>query len=601
MEHSQTRPGGVGSTDLEEGARAHDAARDPATRRQIVMCLDGTSNTLTGRQRDTNVLRIFEQIARTADPNQRLYYDPGVGSPDALPITGPGDWLARKWERTAGLAYGRGVYDNVGQAYRFLMREWRPGCEIFLFGFSRGAFTARCVSGMVNLFGVLRPEHDSLMETLMRVYFAPVGGQMMLEDESWRQKTAQVFLGVELEPGSAHSREQIAEQVQQTFSRGERARAPVHFVGVWDTVASVGLPGLSVQISSRATITGKNILHVRHALALDEHRLPFAPRLYTQDNFGDPNQPQSLRQLWFRGVHGDSGGGYAPAQSGLSDAALRWMVDEALGCGLRVRPETAPLAESWVHDPLHTVAWWALAGLTVRDTTCGATVTPVEHASVRAAPPVGSVWQLRRSVASLVLALLGSLIALILQGNLLQGRGWSIELSWQGLALALRAASDFAMTQWQMVYRVPLGAWREAWALPADAQVGIAMLVDVVFIASYGYILARLLSWAFTHCAGYRFGGQARPRWRWLGLALPVLVLGDVAENLLTVLALDLTEPMAAWRGVVLWGAGLGSLTKWAGAIGCAILLGLGIVQRGNPPWQTPKKTGAVRTPSPPR
>jgi hypothetical protein len=214
---------------------------------------------------------------------------------------------------------------------------------------------------------------------------------------------------------------------------------------------------------------------------------------------------------------------------------------------------------------------------------------------------VGSVWQLRRSVVSLVLALLGSLIALILQGNLLQGRGWSLELSWQGAALALRAASDFALTQLQMLYRVPLGTWRDAWPVPEDAQVGSAMLVDLVVIASCGYILARLLSWAFTRSAGYRFGGQALPRWRWLGLALPVFVFGDIGENLLTVLALDLTEPMAAWRGLVLWGAGLGALAKWAGAIGCAGLLGLGMVQRGNPPWQTSKSQGADRGSAPPR
>ena len=361
--------------------RAH-----PAPARQIVLCLDGTSNTLTGRQRDTNVLRLFEHLAQQPDARRLLYYDAGVGSPDALPTTGPLDWLSRKWQRAAGLAYGRGIYENVGQAYAFLMARWQPGDEIFLFGFSRGAFTARCVAGMVNLFGVLRPEHEPLLDLLMRVYFSPVDGRMQLEV---RQKGAQALLGLEREPNTERTRQRVADQVRQSFTTPEGGEAWVHFVGVWDTVASVGLPGLSVRISSRATVSDKRVRHARQALALDEHRMPFRPRLYTEPDFGAAGEARSLQQRWFRGAHGDVGGGYAPADSGLPDEALAWMVDEARACGLRSAAWTAASrASALMHDPLHTVPWWALAGMAVRRAE-GQAHASVSHAGAAA----GSVWQ----------------------------------------------------------------------------------------------------------------------------------------------------------------------------------------------------------------
>ena len=80
--------------------------------RQLVICCDGTNNTVTGRERDTNVLRLYEHIRARADARQLLYYDPGVGSPDALPPTSPVDWVSRKWERVSGLAVGRGAFET---------------------------------------------------------------------------------------------------------------------------------------------------------------------------------------------------------------------------------------------------------------------------------------------------------------------------------------------------------------------------------------------------------------------------------------------------------------------------------------------------------
>jgi uncharacterized protein (DUF2235 family) len=151
---------------------AQNDVNEPAGRpRQIILGCDGTNNTLTGGVYDTNVLKMISQLA-PADANRILYYDPGVGSPDQLPPLGVWNDVRRKLERLAGLANGRGIYENIAEAYLFLVDNYRKGDEIYIFGFSRGAFTARSVSGMVKLFGIIRPDSKSLILTLIRVYFS---------------------------------------------------------------------------------------------------------------------------------------------------------------------------------------------------------------------------------------------------------------------------------------------------------------------------------------------------------------------------------------------------------------------------------------------
>jgi uncharacterized protein (DUF2235 family) len=550
----------------------------PSQARQLVLFLDGTSNTLTGRQRDTNVLRLFEHLAENDDPLQQqlLYYDPGVGSPDALPITGPADWLGRKWERISGLAYGRGIFDNVMQAYAWLMRHWTPGCEVYLFGFSRGAFTARSVAGMVNLFGIVRPEHASLLPTLARVYFSSSEGPIRVGGVPLRQKAAQVTLGLEMEEGTTRTRAAIAEQIRQSFARGQRAQAGVHFIGVWDTVESVGLPGLSLHITSSPSIRGKRMRHVRHALALDEHRKPFEPRLYSENNFGTAADGQSLRQLWFRGVHGDIGGGYALEDSALPQLALAWMADQAWRCGLRCAPLPGLPAKVLAHDPVRTVPWWSWTGMGVRDGFDDGRVQPVEHHSVARLGAPASVWQQRRSLMAVVLALLGAAL------------GWWLQSLWIVVAGAGAGAggdpawrpTSFALQQLAMLWQVPLGTWRVHWQPFAGTPVARVMLADCLFAASYGYLLACAGSWAFTRMAGWRRGRSARPAWAWLGLALPVLVFADLGENLLTALVLKPGGEMPSWHGVLLWLAGAAGAAKFAAGALVGVLLLAALLRR---------------------
>ena len=263
--------------------------------RNLVLFCDGTNNTLTGGIEDTNVLKLFGYL-RSQQPTieSLLYYDPGVGSPDAAPPTGLIDLIKRRWARIAGLASGQGVYDNIGEGYRFLMRhvDERIDDRIFCFGFSRGAFTARAIVGMVNLFGILRPEHEELIPTLVRIYFSQPPIEEQAEGRKhWRRWLARFVHRGFARPGqegargaqggeeaTAASRNRLAEQVRRNFARP----ADVFWVGVWDTVESVGLPPFGSR-DNPATATfadKKHMLHVRHALAFDEHRLTFLPRVY---------------------------------------------------------------------------------------------------------------------------------------------------------------------------------------------------------------------------------------------------------------------------------------------------------------------------------
>jgi uncharacterized protein (DUF2235 family) len=347
----------------------------PAGNKQIIICCDGTNNTLTANEHDTNVLKIYAHLAGQQRPEQLLYYDPGVGAPDALPPMTVGDWLRNKIKRLWSLASGRGIYENMAQAYLFLMKHYQPGDQIYLFGFSRGAFTVRCISGMIHLFGVLNPQHETLLPTLLRVYFSDV-------------KTASIFtvfklckrmLGIEAAE-ELRVRQAVADQIRTTFCGGERQLVGVHFIGVWDTVESVGLPGVGPKISSTSSIEHKRIRHVRHALSLDEHRLTYQPRLYMQNNFGDESTQQSMLQLWFPGNHCDVGGGYPQmartmaskkyqSETLLSDYAYNWMHAQAQRCGLS---STAPMLDFnqkvLVHDSTYSIPWWVMLGLCQRKT-----------------------------------------------------------------------------------------------------------------------------------------------------------------------------------------------------------------------------------------
>ena len=586
--------------------------------RQLIICCDGTNNNLTGRRNDTNVTQLCE-LLEPETQDQLLYYDPGVGNPGELPGASWGDQLSRRYERLHGLVFGKGIYENIERAYRFIMRNWKPGDEIFLFGFSRGAFTARSVGGLVTQFGILRPDMDGLIPTLLHTYFSN-----REKDEKARKQY-----------------ECIKAQIRALYSDTAARDAPVWFVGVWDTVVSVGAPFLSREITATPTIVGKNFKHVRQALSLDEYRKNFLPRPYViEAGYDYAEHRQSIRQQWFSGGHCDVGGGYDNSEAGLSLQTLDWMVQQAAapGCGLRLRPEV--LADGQpdpvlvagfldtrsarvgrrhrlVHSETYDTPLWALGGQVVRNPHDShkferPVVPPVESPTVTAnglAFPNNTEWRKarlfkpvhhrsRRSDTSrwnylfhplvkVAIAVLAAIFFWFATGALLLGpeviRGDSL---WQQMGSMFQrlpqvsgANRDFAW--WQIA-----GHWRERAGGPGFVHPLRALLADFGLLAAYGYLLAFGVSWAFARIARLRRVVMVPSRMlNVLGMAACVAVLADVAENVLTALLLLLVYPNT-YVPLLGWVLGLGvtfaALAKWAGLAGSAALVLWGCLSHQN-------------------
>jgi len=272
-------------------------------RKKIVICCDGTGNEFGGPNPDpknksaghnSNVVKLYTALEINND--QVGYYHPGVGTMGAPTAT---HWWSREWSKAKGLAFGAGFRDNVIDAYRYLMEVYNDNGghgnedEVYIFGFSRGAYTARALAGLLDGYGLLCRGNEGHIPYAWRMYVAQHGQRDQRE----------------VEPN---------ESFKKTFShKGFRIR----FVGVWDTVSSVGWITTPLRLFNLAQ--NSTIMRGRHAISIDEHRCFF------QDNlWGEPLSGQDLVQAWFAGVHSDVGGSYSQPDSGLSEITLRWMLDE---------------------------------------------------------------------------------------------------------------------------------------------------------------------------------------------------------------------------------------------------------------------------------
>ena len=243
--------------------------------KNIVICCDGTGNEFG--HGNSNVVKLYQTLI--CDSSQIAYYHPGVGTMGAKSaLTRIGKW----WTRTIGLAFGYGISENVADAYQFLMRNWEPADRIYVFGFSRGAYTARVLCGMLHAVGLLTPGNEALIPYAIRMIKGHDIDFHVLAD------------------------------FKTTFSR----ECNVHFIGVWDTVDSVGWIYNAVEFPY--TATNPDIAIVRHATSIDERRA-----FFRQNLFSDLHSNQDLAQVWFAGVHSDVGGSYPEPESQLSKLALR--------------------------------------------------------------------------------------------------------------------------------------------------------------------------------------------------------------------------------------------------------------------------------------
>src|SRR5882762_8803958 len=348
--------------------------------RNIVICCDGTGNEIS--ENISNVLKLYRCLRKkNTEPRQLVFYDPGVGT-----LARPNPWrkFSQDFVAILGLATGYGLDDKVLASYRFLVHNYQAGDQIYLFGFSRGAYTVRVLAGLIHKVGLIAPEQVNLAGSGLTAYkqFSS-NNQPSLGDEL----KAFADGGADADGPLPLNRDDQAAQ----FARILSTRWPViRFVGVWDTVASVIVPRpdrFYVPSFEELAFTLQNpsVQTFRQAISIDERRCMFRlkkwdrPQTFMHNRFSLTNntEPQDILQCWFAGVHSDIGGGYPEKQSGLSKFPLLWMIEEAIKCGLQVDTRTvntlawgrrrknspfsyvAPDVEASLHNSLHG-AWWLL-------------------------------------------------------------------------------------------------------------------------------------------------------------------------------------------------------------------------------------------------
>src|SRR5215470_5044633 len=296
--------------------------------KNIVLCCDGTAEEYGDN--NSNVVKLYSLLENS--PRQVTYYHPGLGTMGSrfAPTK-----LGRLWTKLLGLAFGYGIMDNVADAYVFLMYEYEEGDSVYLFGFSRGAYTVRALAAFLRMFGLIRKGNESLVPYALRRFKTKIRSKHQFE---------------------------IAQGFKQTFSRECRP----HFMGVWDTVSSVGW--IYDPLHLPFTRHNPDVSICRHAVSIDEKRCQFRQNLW----IADPSQDS--KQLWFAGTHCDVGGSLGPANSGLSDIAMKWMYEEALGGGLLTTgaPASAGDPSSPIHPSL-TLVWWPVEFLPKRYVDMGVT------------------------------------------------------------------------------------------------------------------------------------------------------------------------------------------------------------------------------------
>jgi uncharacterized protein (DUF2235 family) len=280
--------------------------------KNIALCFDGTWN----KPVDPQTGQPIQDLSPDDDPREnpentnvvklKRLIDTGIGDQDVFYFNGVGtQW----YNHLSGGIAGAGLNTRIKLGYQRLAEHFTPGDRIYLFGFSRGAYTARSLGGMIRKCGVLRRDRLDRLDAAFDLYRR-------------RDETAD------------------AEDAQQ-FRQANSVETAIHFIGVWDTVGSLGIPlaafrGIdNVLCGFHDTSLSSIIKHGYHAVAIDENRKQYAPTLWT----GQPDPGQTIEQRWFIGAHSNVGGGYADDR--LSDLALAWMYQKASACGLRLKPFVA--------------------------------------------------------------------------------------------------------------------------------------------------------------------------------------------------------------------------------------------------------------------
>ncbi len=283
--------------------------------KNIVLCCDGTANEYGDK--NTNVVRLYSVLEKS--DAQQTFYDPGVGT-----LSAPTVWskVGKQASKAAGLAFGMGLIRNIEEAYVYLMDRYEEDDKVFIFGFSRGAYTARAIAALIAKCGLLNKGNENLVPYAMKIF-----------------------------------RHEMRPEIYRGFRKSFSRRCTVHFLGLWDTVKSFGwvYDPISLQFTKNNFI----VRTVRHAIAIDERRA-----FYRQNLWGKGRPWQDIKQVWFAGVHSDIGGGYPDDERGPADIALDWMIKQAqpdllvdpVKLKLILPPGTLDVTNPKIHESLK--GWW---------------------------------------------------------------------------------------------------------------------------------------------------------------------------------------------------------------------------------------------------
>nr|KMM66201.1 hypothetical protein CPAG_02541 [Coccidioides posadasii RMSCC 3488] len=278
--------------------------------RRLVLCFDGTGNRYKGNESDTNVVKIYEMLDRH-NKKQYHYYQPGIGT-FSTGSSGSGlTWFGRMRASMSQLfdqAVGRTFEYHVSCGYKFLMKYYEPGDDIYIFGFSRGAYTARFLAEMIEMVGLLSQGNEEMVQFIFASF-----------SEVQQTRGKRIKTRKELE------HDEYLQKFKRTFCRPD---VRVHFLGLFDCVNSVAQFEIPFRRHSYRYIAKAPARHIRHAVSIHERRLKFKPALFV---FEEQSKNADIKEVWFAGNHCDVGGGFryeGGLKCLLSDIPLAWMVEE---------------------------------------------------------------------------------------------------------------------------------------------------------------------------------------------------------------------------------------------------------------------------------
>jgi len=304
--------------------------------KNIIVLSDGTGQE-GGKGHDTNVYKLFRMLEDRTD-QQIVFYDEGIGT---------------DWHKVTGNVAGAGFTENILQCYQFIYENYNAGDKIYLFGFSRGAATVRSLANFIHYFGILPKSRPELIKRAYALY--KIGSEKTDSEEDLDGNISLKELDLEnlaeqnLAQQGIQNLKELREMLRVRISLNAKAEKFIHdhpnqwatieFLGVWDTVPALGLPGAVIDTFVNLVPGWKHRYHdfalhpsvtnAYHALSIDDDRKWFHPTIWD-----DCKEYQKVEQVWFAGSHTDVGGGFGEA--GLSDISLEWMLQKAVAHGIKL-------------------------------------------------------------------------------------------------------------------------------------------------------------------------------------------------------------------------------------------------------------------------